>query len=103
MPEGEVATTTVQATTMQESSKHMSNERPWLDHYPQGVPAEIDLDAYASVAAVLEDSFQRYRDRPAFANFGKQFSYGQIDQLSRQFAGYLTGCSSSARATASRS
>ena len=91
MPEGEVATTTVQATTMQESSKHMSNERPWLDHYPQGVPAEIDLDAYASVAAVLEDSFQRYRDRPAFANFGKQFSYGQIDQLSRQFAGYLTG------------
>ncbi|MDE2278663.1 MAG: AMP-binding protein [Xanthomonadaceae bacterium] len=69
----------------------MSNERPWLDHYPQGVPAEIDLNAYASVAAVLEESFQRFRDRPAFANFGRQLSYGQIDQLSRQFAGYLTG------------
>jgi len=69
----------------------MSNERPWLDHYPQGVPAEIDLHAYASVVAVLEESFQRYRDRPAFANFGKVLSYGQIDVLSRQFAGYLTG------------
>lgn len=69
----------------------MSNERPWLDHYPQGVPAEIDLDAYASVAAVLEEVFRRFRDRPAFANFGKQLSYGQIDGLSRQFAGYLTG------------
>ncbi len=69
----------------------MSNERPWLDHYPQGVPAEIDLSAYASVAAVLEESFQRFRERPAFANFGKVLSYGQIDALSRQFAGYLTG------------
>jgi long-chain acyl-CoA synthetase len=69
----------------------MSNERPWLDHYPEGVPAEIDLHAYASVAAVLEEAFRRFRDRPAFANFGKQLSYGQIDTLSRQFAGYLTG------------
>ena len=49
----------------------MSNERPWLDHYPQGVPAEIDLNAYASVVAVLEESFQRFRDHAAFANFGK--------------------------------
>ncbi|MBD8898425.1 AMP-binding protein [Rhodanobacter sp. DHG33] len=69
----------------------MSNERPWLDHYPQGVPAEIDLTAYASVAAVLEEAFKRFHDRPAFANFGKRLSYGQIDELSRQFAGYLTG------------
>lgn len=91
MPEGDFATVNTQATMIQESSKHMSNERPWLDHYPQGVPAEIDLNAYASVAAVLEEAFQRFRDRPAFANFGKQLTYGQIDQLSRQFAGYLTG------------
>jgi len=79
------------AATIQESNKHMSNERPWLDHYPQGVPAEIDLNAYASVVAVLEESFQRFRGHAAFANFGKALSYGQIDALSRQFAGYLTG------------
>ncbi|WP_266171947.1 AMP-binding protein [Dyella subtropica] len=69
----------------------MSNERPWLAHYPDGVPPQIDINAYASVAAVLEESFERYRDRPGFANFGKQLSYGQVDELSRQFAGYLTG------------
>ncbi|SFS14840.1 long-chain acyl-CoA synthetase [Dyella sp. OK004] len=69
----------------------MSNERPWLAHYPDGVPAQIDINAYASVAAVLEESFERYRDRPGFCNFGKQLSYGQVDELSRQFAGYLTG------------
>lgn len=69
----------------------MSNERTWLDHYPQGMPTRINLGAYASLAAVLEEAFRRFRDRPAFANFGKQLSYGQVDQLSRQFAGYLTG------------
>jgi long-chain acyl-CoA synthetase len=69
----------------------MSNERPWLDHYPAGVPAQIDLGTYASVAAVLDEVFERFRDRPAFANFGKQLDYAQIDAMSRRFAGYLTG------------
>jgi long-chain acyl-CoA synthetase len=69
----------------------MSNERPWLDHYPTDVPAQIDVDTYASVPAVLEEAFAKFRDRPAFANFGHRLSYGQIDEMSRQFAGYLTG------------
>ncbi|HUW51938.1 MAG TPA: AMP-binding protein [Rhodanobacter sp.] len=69
----------------------MSNERPWLDHYPAGVPAQIDANEYASVPAVLEEAFGRFRDRPAFANFGHQLSYGQVDEMSGQFAGYLTG------------
>ncbi|WP_243042463.1 long-chain-fatty-acid--CoA ligase [Dyella sedimenti] len=69
----------------------MSNERPWLAHYPQGVPAQIDVNQYASVAAVVEEAFERFRQRPAFASFGKQLTYGQVDELSRRFAGYLTG------------
>src|SRR5690348_13407317 len=69
----------------------MSNESPWLEHYPTGVPGQIDVNQYASVPAVLEEAFTRFRDRPAFANFGRQLSYGQIDEMSRQFAGYLTG------------
>ncbi|WP_445143725.1 AMP-binding protein [Dyella sp. Tek66A03] len=69
----------------------MSIERPWLAHYPEGVPAQIDVNQYASVAAVMEEAFERFRDRPAFANFGKQITYAQVDEMSRQFAGYLTG------------
>jgi len=69
----------------------MSNERPWLKHYPDGVPAEIDINQYPSVVAVLEEAFERFRERPAFASFGKKLSYGQIDAMSKQFAGYLTG------------
>jgi len=69
----------------------MSIERPWLDHYPAGVPADIDVNAFRSIAAVLEESFQKFRNRPAFKNFGKVLNYGQIDELSRAFAGFLSG------------
>jgi long-chain acyl-CoA synthetase len=69
----------------------MSNERPWLSHYPAGVPAEIDLNQYASIVAVLDEAFERYRQHTAFTNYGKSLTYGEIDALSRQFAGYLTG------------
>jgi long-chain acyl-CoA synthetase len=69
----------------------MSNQRPWLSHYPAGVPAEIDIHQYASVTAVIEEAFERFGQRPAFHSFGKQLSYGEVDTLSRHFAGYLTG------------
>ena len=69
----------------------MSNAYPWLSSYPAGVPASIDVDRYPSIVAVLEESFQRFGDRPAFSNFGRCISYAELDTLSRQFAGYLTG------------
>ncbi|MEH6418647.1 long-chain fatty acid--CoA ligase [Pseudomonas sp. CGJS7] len=69
----------------------MSFERPWLAHYPQGVPAQIDVDEFPSVVSVLENAIENYRDRPAFSNFGKQLTYGDIDRLSAQFAAYLLG------------
>jgi long-chain acyl-CoA synthetase len=69
----------------------MSNQRPWLSHYPDGVPEEIDINQYSSVVAVLDEAFERYRQRVAFTNFGKGLTYGEIDKLSAQFAAYLTG------------
>ena len=69
----------------------MSNQRPWLSHYPDGVPEEIDINQYSSVVAVLNEAFERYRQRVAFTNFGKSLTYGEIDKLSAQFAAYLTG------------
>ena len=69
----------------------MTIERPWLAQYPAGVPAEIDVDEFQSIPAVLEQSIRQYGDRPAFTNMGKALTYAQIDELSRQFAGYLLG------------
>ncbi|MGA9335399.1 MAG: AMP-binding protein [Rudaea sp.] len=68
----------------------MSNsERPWLDSYPPGMPAQIDLTEFSSIVQVLETACDRFRHRPAFANMGKTLRYGDIDRLSLQFASYL--------------
>jgi long-chain acyl-CoA synthetase len=64
---------------------------PWLAHYPPGVPAEIDLDEFPSIVSVLERAIDRYRDRPAFSNLGKQISYADVDRLSGYLAAYLLG------------
>jgi long-chain acyl-CoA synthetase len=66
-----------------------SSERPWLASYPAGVPAQIDMDQYRSIAHVLETACERFSHRPAFANMGKVLSYADAERLSRDFASYL--------------
>ncbi len=63
--------------------------RPWLLHYPAGVPANINPDAYVSLVAMIEESMKKYADRPAFANMGKTVSFGELDKQSRAFGAYL--------------
>ncbi|PZQ27910.1 MAG: long-chain-fatty-acid--CoA ligase [Stenotrophomonas acidaminiphila] len=69
----------------------MSQERPWFKSYPQGVPQQVDLEQYRSIVSVFDEAISKYRDRPAFRNFGKTLTYGEVDALSRQFAAYLLG------------
>ena len=67
----------------------MTEQRPWLAHYPAGVPETIDANAYASIVAVLDAAFERFRHRPAFSNFGRTINYDELDRLSAKFARYL--------------
>ncbi|MDB5895251.1 MAG: long-chain fatty acid--CoA ligase [Rhodoferax sp.] len=64
-------------------------ERVWLKSYPPGVPADIDTSLYPSLVALLEESFTKYADRPAYSFMGRDITYAQTDALSRSFAGYL--------------
>ncbi len=64
-------------------------ERPWLKHYPEGVPADIDPSQYPSLVALIEDSFKKYADRTAYSFMGKDVSYAETDEQSRALAGYL--------------
>jgi long-chain acyl-CoA synthetase len=66
-------------------------DKIWLKHYPADVPAEIKTDLYSSLVELLDESFQKYRDRPAYRFMGKTFTYGHIDDLSRAFAAWLQG------------
>ena len=64
-------------------------EKIWLKNYPEGVPAEVDINQYASLKDLLEQSFATYKDLPAVTNMGKTLTYGELDQQSRYFAAFL--------------
>ncbi|MFN4238490.1 MAG: long-chain-fatty-acid--CoA ligase [Vogesella sp.] len=64
-------------------------EKIWLKNYQSGVAAEIDINEFQSVAEVFERSAAKFRDRPALACMDKILSYGELDQLSANFASYL--------------
>jgi long-chain acyl-CoA synthetase len=64
-------------------------EPVWLKHYPAGVPAQVDVAQYASLVELLEESFKKYRDLPAYKFMGKTLTFGQVDDLSRALAAYL--------------
>lgn len=66
-------------------------DRPWLGAYPQGVPADINVDQYPSLVHLMEESFSKYASRPAYSFMGKELSYAQVDSLSQAFAAYLQG------------
>jgi long-chain acyl-CoA synthetase len=67
----------------------MQFDRPWLATYPKSVPAEIDVNAYSSIVAVLREACDTYRQKPAFTNMGKTITYDELDALSANFASYL--------------
>ncbi|MEQ4573777.1 MAG: long-chain fatty acid--CoA ligase [Gammaproteobacteria bacterium] len=69
----------------------MSQARPWLQSYPAGVPAEIDVHEFRTIADVFASSVAKYRDRPAYTSFGKTLTYGETDALATRFAAYLLG------------
>ena len=66
-------------------------DKVWLRNYPEGVPAEADIDAYDSIAALFEESVRRFGDRPAYSNFGVTITYRDLDERARALAGYLQG------------
>jgi len=74
-------------------------EKIWLKSYPPGVPAEIDVNEYASVREVFEESCSKFAARPAFSCMGRSMSFAELDHLSAAFAGYLqgAGCRKGAR------
>ncbi|MFZ6713325.1 long-chain fatty acid--CoA ligase [Undibacterium sp. TC9W] len=64
-------------------------DKIWLKNYPAGVPAEIDINQYQSLVQMLDESFQKYAARDAYACMDKRITYGQLDTMSRQLAGWL--------------
>ncbi len=74
-------------------------EKIWLSQYPKGVPAEIDVNEYASVRDVFEEAVAKYAARPAYTCMDKTITFGELDTLSGVFAAWLQakGCGKGAR------
>lgn len=63
--------------------------RPWLKFYPAGVPADINPDSYASLLDLIDEGFTKFKSNAAYANMGKEMTFGELDILSRNFAAHL--------------
>jgi len=64
-------------------------DKIWLKNYPAGVPADIDINQYQSLVQMLEESFKKFAARDAYACMDKRITYGQLDAMSTQLAGWL--------------
>jgi len=64
-------------------------QKPWLKSYPDGIPEEIDINKFSSVADIFDTSIAKYADRPAYTNFGKTINYKEVDDYTAQLGAYL--------------
>jgi long-chain acyl-CoA synthetase len=64
-------------------------DKPWLNSYPQGVPHDIDVTQYASLGALLEESFKKNSDRPVTVCMERWMTYGELDNLSARVGAWL--------------
>ncbi len=64
-------------------------EKIWLQHYQEGVRAEIDPNEYQTIVEVFEQSCKKFAANPAFTCMGKTITFAELDQLSANFAAYL--------------
>ena len=63
--------------------------RPWLKHYSEGVPANIDPNEYPTLVDYIKTKCQEFKKRKAFSCMGKELTYGEVDVLSDHFGAYL--------------
>jgi long-chain acyl-CoA synthetase len=60
--------------------------RPWLAHYPQGVPARIDEASPETIVDILRHAAQAYPDRPAVESFGVRLTYAELIKRAEEIA-----------------
>jgi long-chain acyl-CoA synthetase len=65
------------------------NQRPWLNAYPQGVPADINVTQYQSLVELLDSAFTKNASKLAYSFMGKSISYAETDKLSNALAVYF--------------
>jgi long-chain acyl-CoA synthetase len=65
-------------------------ERPWIAHYPDGVPADVDVPD-VPLTRLLDDAAASYPSVPALAFLGTTLSYKELKEAVDRFASALAG------------
>jgi long-chain acyl-CoA synthetase len=71
-----------------EDSRAVAQERPWLQHYEEGVPAEITVPDHP-LHHFLDESARRHPERPALVYGGRRLSYQLVAAEARRWASIL--------------
>ena len=66
-------------------------EKIWLKSYPKGVPAEIDVNTYASLRDVFDSVVAEFGPRSAYTCMGKSITFAELDRASAAFGAFLQG------------
>lgn len=61
---------------------------PWLQHYPAGVPPEVEIPD-VSIPEFFDRKAEAHSGRPALIFYGRKIKYGELKQLSDRFAAAL--------------
>ncbi|MFN3913616.1 MAG: long-chain-fatty-acid--CoA ligase [Aquabacterium sp.] len=64
-------------------------DKIWLNHYPAGMPHDIDPSRYRSLVQLLEEAMAEHAGRVAFRCMGASLTYAELDRLSSKVAGWL--------------
>ena len=54
-----------------------------------GIPNDVDITKYPNLTAAFEEAVEQFRELPVFTSLGRTITYGELDQLSADFASYL--------------
>jgi len=65
------------------------SDKPWLSQYPAGVPAEIEIQRFSSLADMMAASCTRFANLPAYGSMGSTMSFRELDDASCAFAAWL--------------
>jgi len=65
------------------------DNKPWLKNYEKGVPATLQPYVQQTLIDVMRETVSQKPDHTALYFKGSKMSYGQLDQLSDQFANAL--------------
>ncbi|HEX4942737.1 MAG TPA: AMP-binding protein, partial [Usitatibacteraceae bacterium] len=63
--------------------------RPWLAHYPPGVPADVDVSATPTLVHLIDEAVARHGAREQAVFLGRSFTHGRVDRAGRHFAAWL--------------